>query len=158
MMKKCGIFIGFILGFLIAWLLFKGNDDLGWVTIRDVTLKIVIYLWDKIVFISPYGRITDATDNFLYILNWSTGWSILCFLYCILLLFLDSRKFFLIKAVLSLSYFMIMWYLLYLACFIIIKIPIFFNVLSAIAVSISSIIVGLLLIIPIEEVAPKLNS
>lgn len=153
-MKKYGTFIGFVLGFLVAWLLFKGDDDCAWITVRNAATLI----WDKFMFISPYGRLTDITNNFIYILNWSSGWSVLGFLFCIILLFCDSRKFFLVKLILSVSYLMIMWYLLYFACFIIVKIPIFFNVLSAFAVSLIGIIVGIILLIPISEVSEKLNS
>lgn len=157
-MRKYGTFIGFILGFLVAWLLFKGDDDFAWITIRDAVLNAALLIWDKLVFISPYGRITDVTNNFIYILNWSSGWSILGSLFCIILLFCDSRKFFLVKLILSVSYFMTMWYLLYFACFLIVKIPIYFNVLSAFSVSLIGIIVGMILLVPILEVSEKLNS
>lgn len=157
-MKKYGIFIGFVLGFLVAWLLFKGDDDFAWITIRNAVLNGVTLIWDKLMFISPYGRITDITDNFIYILNWSFGWSVLGSLFCIFSLFCDSRRFFLVKLILTVSYFMIMWYLLYFACFIIVKIPIFFNVLSAFAVSLIGIMVGIILLIPILEISEKLNS
>lgn len=146
-MKKYGTFIGFAFGFLLAWLLFKGNDDLTWISIKNTSLNLATYLWDKFIFISPYGRISNITENFEYVLNWSTGLSIIGFLFWLWLslFFSDSRKFFLTKLISSFSVFMIMWYLLYLSCFIIVKIPVFFHVLSTLSIIVIDIIVGYIL-------------
>lgn len=153
-MKKRGTFINLALGFLGAWLLFEGNDVFAWITSGDA---VTLFL-STLISISPYVEPADITGDFAYVFHWSTGSALLFGLLYLCTFFDSSKKFFLAKLVLSVSFFMITWYLLYFACFLIVMIPVFFYILSAFAVLLIATFVGGGLLSVAECVSEKLDS
>ena len=121
-MNKYGNLINFILGLVIGgsltWMLFRGNDDLAWVTFRDVVINGLNWWRDIAIFISPYGRITNMyiSGNLKWLLD-LVSLAVLCVcIFWFVVLFSKNSRFFLVKTVVVITFAMGLWYGAFFGC------------------------------------------
>lgn len=160
-MRKYGFIIGLILGIIcgsaLTWLLFIYNEGQIWQLVSEYTIKGYqffsekitdgfLFIKEKAVFISPYGRLQNPDSKFLYVLNIASievGIFFIITLFCVYNYFED---FYFIKTICSIIYGVLHWYISFGVCFLIVKIEIYYKVLSAILISIAVIVVWFILL------------
>lgn len=172
-LKKYSFLLGFsagsILGFCISWwlLVYKNGKNGKAITnfvlnfidiLQEKLCTLFLAIWDNILLISPYGRLSIPNEKYLYALNTSTLFVLLGLIICLVVMFKDSREFLFVKTILAIVHLFLHWYVMYFFCYLIVKISIFYKVLSVIAIALVSLFSWLLIMYPILNATDKLNS
>ena len=98
-----------------------------------------------LVYISPFGRELAKTENMRYVLYWGTACTIIGLIAFLIISWTLTKNHLFGCTILSVLLAFAMWYICYGMGMFIIKIPVYYNVLAAIAIIIENLIVGFIL-------------
>lgn len=147
---KFGDLFRVIIDFLLFWFIFKWKNG---IIVDFLAPKIgfaASWIWSKLYFITPFARLAAQDTNFRYCLIIYSMIAAFNFIFvCILFkdAGLEHGSEILIA---SLLVSMIVWYVFYGLCFLVVLIPIWFKVLSVLAAILSGIGVMILEIIILD--------
>lgn len=133
--RKIYLVVGFILGIIIHKIYIQ-NIEL----IQKYSHEAKNFLFN----LTPFARNIMSNDNFKYVFNISIICTILVTIVIFITMLTDDISFF-ISLIISFVFLFAFLYLNFAICHLIIKIPIYFKVLSFIAIIISNIIIGIIL-------------
>lgn len=143
-MPRYGDVLRVIVDFLIFWFIFEWNQGIIKNYILEKGLVIVTWLTDKIYFLSPFGRKAAQDERFRYCLIIYT----ICVVIELVIYFwvLYETCFFWESLFVATIISGIVWYACFGLCFLLVLIPIWFKLLSAVLAVVSSILITIMIV------------
>lgn len=130
--RKICIFIGLVLGVIIHELYIQNIEIIS---------KYVQSLKEVLFYLTPFARKIISNENFRYVFSVGIVLTIIVSILFFITMWIESEKL-VTTIIVSIFFSFIYLYLNFGICHLIIKIPVYFSILSVIAIIISNIITG----------------
>ena len=164
-MKKHRTIIHFTADLFLFWLIFEWNGGFIINYVKPFVMNAsqtgwhwLQIAWNYFVYLSPFGRNMAAVPNFKYALIVCTICTFIACLVFTLMACCTEDKHKVTKALTVIVLTILLWYAGFAVCYLIVKIPVWYKVLAALAAILANLFIGFLLLVVLMKIGEMLDA
>ena len=164
-MKKHRTIIHFTADLFLFWLIFEWNGGFIINYVKPFVMNAaqtgwhwLQIAWNYFVYLSPFGRNMAAVPNFKYALIVCTICTFIACLVFTLMACCTEDKHKVTKALTVIVLTILLWCAGFAVCYLIVKIPVWYKVLAALAAILANLFIGFLLLVVLMKIGEMLDA